>query len=197
MPGNYKVTMAKRVDGVVTPLPGEQEFRVYLLGPGGARETGLNVLHEFQGKVSRLQRAVAAASEMANSLTDRLEQIKRALDHTPVAESKWKDMARTLEKRNRDIIRVLRGDTILRRRNENTPLSISERVGTIVGDLRTTTSGPTRTQQDSYQVASEEFSSELAKLRTLIEVDLKTLEKALDAMGAPYTPGRLPEWRDR
>jgi len=35
----------------------------------------------------------------------------------------------------------------------------------------------------------------LEKLRTLVEVDLVNLEKALDAAGAPHTPGRIPEWK--
>jgi len=29
-----------------------------------------------------------------------------------------------------------------------------------------------------------------------MDVDLKQLEKALDAAGAPWTPGRLPEWKE-
>jgi hypothetical protein len=29
-----------------------------------------------------------------------------------------------------------------------------------------------------------------------MEVDLKKLEKALDVAGAPWTPGRLPEWKE-
>jgi len=34
-------------------------------------------------------------------------------------------------------------------------------------------------------------------LRQLIEVDLTRLEKQLEAAGAPWTPGRIPEWRDQ
>jgi hypothetical protein len=37
----------------------------------------------------------------------------------------------------------------------------------------------------------------LAKLRTLVEGDLVKLEKALEAAGAPWTPGRVPEWTDK
>ena len=50
---------------------------------------------------------------------------------------------------------------------------------------------------DSYSVAAQEFAQELAKLRALVETDLVKLEKALEAAGAPYTPGRLPEWKDQ
>src|SRR5205814_1050691 len=31
----------------------------------------------------------------------------------------------------------------------------------------------------------------------LIDVDLKEVEKTAEAAGAPITPGRLPEWKDR
>jgi hypothetical protein len=36
---------------------------------------------------------------------------------------------------------------------------------------------------------------EIPKLRKLVESDMKALEKQLDAAGAPYTPGRLPDWK--
>jgi len=37
----------------------------------------------------------------------------------------------------------------------------------------------------------------LAKLKQLVEGDIPRLEKALEALGAPHTPGRLPEWKDK
>jgi photosystem II stability/assembly factor-like uncharacterized protein len=197
MPGRYVVSLAKRVNGVVTPLAGLQEFSVVVDGAAEMNPADRKELFEFQQKVTRLQRAVAGALEAANGLTGRLEQIKRALDQTPSAENKWKDLARTLEKRNRDILRALRGDTVLRGRNENTPISIAERVEEIVNAERLSLTRPTTTQRETYQIASEEFSQELAKLRTLIDVDLRSLEKALDAVGAPWTPGRLPEWKEK
>ena len=35
------------------------------------------------------------------------------------------------------------------------------------------------------------------KLRQLIEGDLSRLEKQMEAAGAPWTPGRIPEWKDQ
>lgn len=197
LPGVYKVSLAKRVGGVVTPLAGEQQFTVVVEGAAGMKADDAKALLAFQQKVSRLQRAVAGTLEAANELSDRLGQIKRALDHTPAVEAKWKDTVRSLEKQNRDILRTLRGDTVLRARNENTPESISDRVGYIVGSQRFALTRPTTTQQESYEIASKELSRELARLRTLITVDLRDLERALDAAGVPWTPGRLPEWKDR
>jgi photosystem II stability/assembly factor-like uncharacterized protein len=197
LPGRYKVTLGKRVGGVVTPLAGPQEFVVVFEGTPSTILADRKGLFEFQEKVARLQRAVSGALEAANALNARLEQIKRALDQTPAAEAKWKDMARSLEKRNRDILRALRGDTALRTRNENTPISIAERVEYIVSSQRLSLAKPTATQQESYQIASQELTQELTRLRTLIDGDLKNLEKNLDLAGAPWTPGRLPEWNGK
>jgi hypothetical protein len=36
---------------------------------------------------------------------------------------------------------------------------------------------------------------QLAKLKTLVEVDMAKVEKDLEAAGAPWTPGRVLEWQ--
>ncbi|MBI3411325.1 MAG: glycosyl hydrolase [Planctomycetes bacterium] len=197
LPGTYRVSLAKRVGGTVTPLGEARAFKVVLDGPDAAATDDRKELHDFQQKVLRLQRAVAGALETANELTTRLERIKRTLDHTPNIDVKWKDVARDLEKRNREIMRALRGDVVLRARDENTPPSISERVGYIVSGHRNSLARPTQTQRDSYDIASKDFARELARLRTLIESDLRRLQEALHEGGAPWIPGLLPAWKEK
>src|SRR5262249_52335763 len=196
MPGTYKVSLAKRVEGKVTPLAEPVEFRVVADGLDQLAEADRKALGEFQAKVVKLQRAVSGALEAANELTGRLDKVKQALDQTPGVEAKAKEAVRDLIQRNRDILRALRGDAVLRGRNYNTPTSISERVQYIVETQRFALAKPTETQKDSYEIAHAEFSEELAKLKKLLEVDLKEVEKVAEAAGAPITPGRLPEWKD-
>jgi photosystem II stability/assembly factor-like uncharacterized protein len=196
MPGNYRVALAKRERGVVTPLGEAQQFLVTVNGTETLTSSDRKALAEFQQEVLRLERAVNGTLEASNALTTRLEQAKRALDQTPEAEAKWKDVVRDLEKRNREVLRTLRGDVALRSRNENVPPSIAERVGNVVDATRFALTRPTGTQRQQYAIAGEELATELAKLRQLFE-DLKPLEKALDLAGAPWTPGRLPEWKGK
>lgn len=196
-PGTYRVALAKRVGGKVTPLGEPREFKVVLEGPDAAGTDERKALHEFQQKVLRLQRAVSGTLETANDLATRLERIKRTLDHTPDVAAKWKDVARDLEKRNREILKALRGDVALRARDINTPPSISERVGYIVGSHRNSLARPTQTQRDSYEIASAEFRRELARLRALIDTDLRRLQEALHEAGAPWVPGVLPDWKEK
>jgi photosystem II stability/assembly factor-like uncharacterized protein len=196
MPGRYRVAMAKRVDGVVTSLGAPVEFEVVVPTAVSRDVADVRALGEFQRKVARLQRAVAGALQVANRTEARLADIKRAVDHTPGINPHWHSRVRDLEKQDREILRALRGDVTLRQHNENTPPSIAERVESIVEEERFWLGRPTATQREAFAVASAEFTEELGKLRTLVDVELKELDKALDQAGAPWTPGRLPEWKD-
>jgi hypothetical protein len=197
MPGSYKVSLARRVGGVMSALGAPQEFRVMVEGQDAMSPADRAALVEFQRKAARLQRAVQGALEAANALKPRLVLIKRALLDTPAAGDRLLDEAAALDKRTNEILRALRGDTVLRARNINLAPSITERVGDIVGAQRTSTARPTQTQINQYAAAAQDFEQALAQLRQLIEGDLARLEKEMEAAGAPWTPGRIPEWRDQ
>ena len=197
MPGPYKVTVAKRVDSVITPLGQPREFKVSVEGQEQMSAADRAALVEFQQKVARLQRAVQGSLDAANALTPRLAAIRRALLETPSAPEQLLSDSATLDKRKNEILRALRGDQALRQRNMNLPPSISERVGDIVGAQRMSTARPTQTQVDLYAAAAQDFETALSQLRQLIEGDLARLEKQMEAAGAPWTPGRIPEWKDR
>jgi hypothetical protein len=197
MPGTYKALVAKRVDGVMTPLGPPQEFQIVVEGQENMSVTDRTALVEFQQKAARLQRAVNGATQAANALRPRLTAIKRAIAETPSLPPRLYEEAMTLEKRNNEILRSLSGDSEARRRNMNTPPSINDRVGYVVGAQRMSTARPTQTQQAQYIAAAQDFEGVLVQLRQLMEVDLARLEKQLEAAGAPWTPGRIPEWKDQ
>ena len=191
VPGKYTVTLAKRVDGVVTPLAGSQSFEVAAEGVS-TREDRL-AKAEFEEKLARLQKALAAAQQSATDARSRLDAIRRAIDATPSLPVKLREEDIQLERRLDEISRAIRGDAVLRSRDEPSPESISDRVNSAAGVMRLTTGRPTKTALDSYQIASDELAVEIPKLRRLIETDIRAIEKQLDAAGAPPTPGRLPD----
>jgi photosystem II stability/assembly factor-like uncharacterized protein len=197
MPGAYKMVVAKRVDGVLTPLGPAQEFQVVVEGQEHMSVEDRTALVEFQQKAVRLQRAVNGATQAANALRPRFTAIKRAIAETPSLSTRLYEDAMALEKRNNEILRALSGDAAARRRNMNTAPSISDRVGYVVGAQRMSTARPTQTQQNQYTAAAQDFEGVLVQLRQLIEVDLARLEKQLESAGAPWTPGRIPEWKDQ
>jgi len=195
MPGTYEVSIAKRIDGVLTQLAGPEKFQVGVEGVSSMKPEERQELVAFQEKVSRLQRAVFGALQVANDLKSRLTSIKQALQQTSAPVENLMSAALTIEKRDNEILRELRGDNTMRSRNENSPMAISERVNSIVDDERFSTSRPTQTHRDAYKNAGIAFETQLRNLHTLIEVDLMQLEKGMESAGSPWTPGRLPDWK--
>ena len=116
------------------------------------------------------------------------------MDTPSAAASLWDDV-RAADARLAEIELALKGDAVLAARNERTPPAIIDRVQSIVDSQWNATSAPTATSEDAYRFAADAFRGELERLRQLIQVDLKKIDDAMEASGAPWTPGRLPVWK--
>ncbi|MBN2563820.1 MAG: glycosyl hydrolase [Phycisphaerae bacterium] len=193
LPGAYRVTLAKEVDGVITQLAGPEEFNVVPLEVATfAAEDRAEVLR-FQKKSARLQRAVCGAVKAAEEAQKRLAYLRKAHLDTPAADPLLLAEIQRLEERFERLLTKLRGDHTRSKRNEPTPPSVNQRIHHVVSAWNAT-SAPTQTQRDAYRHAEVEFAELLSDLRTLMEADLTDLEKKLEAAGAPWTPGRIPDW---
>ena len=190
MPGKYTVTMASRVNGVVTTLPGSQSFNVIVEGKENMTPAERTLLAEFQRKVSALQRSVGGAVEVASAAKTRIGLLKRAANDAPVDNRKLIEQAEAFDNEIDSLINKLRGG---RENSDIPPPSISSRIGNIAGTIRLSTVKPTQTQLDQFELSSAEFAPVLARLRSLVETELPRFEKALEDAGAPLTPGRLPQ----
>jgi hypothetical protein len=195
LPGKYSVRLFEKTGSSVTELGSAQGFSVIADGSGGINPQDRAAREEFIRKVARLYRAVSGAINAANDLNGRLTAIHRALHETPAVDRQLGPIADSLAQRNRDILRALRGDVELAKRSENVPTSINDRITGIMEGERFSSAKPTQTHVDNYNIAADEFAAQLSKLHTLIDVDLAKLEKDMEAAGAPWTPGRVPEWQ--
>jgi len=192
MPGAYTVTLSQRVGGVVSRLAGPVTFNVALDPQSVHTMADQDARWQFQEKLQALRRGIAGSLELATSTNTRLEAIKKALDATPPAPRTLHDQARSLQRRLAAILVELQGDRRLGSRSGPAPVAISERANTISSELNRTLARPTMTHEQQYQIASELFAAERAKLNTLVETDVPAIERELERLGAPYTPGRIP-----
>ncbi len=195
--GAYSVRMFEKMGGVVTEVAGPQSFRVTTEQLASMSAADRAAQEEFLRKVSRLYRAVYGARHTADDVASRLKEIREALRETPAVDKQLGATADSLEQRNREILLALRGDIEVAKRNEPISSSIGDRVNTIIEGERFSMQRPTQSDIDSYGIAAGEFGDQLAKLRTLVDVELAKLEKDMEAAGAPWTPGRVPEWTEK
>jgi hypothetical protein len=190
VPGRYSVTLSQRVGGVVTQLDGPVSFAV-VMDPQAAFEGAEQAARwQFDNKLQTLRRDIAGALELAHTTNTSLDAIRKALDVTPAAPRVLHDQVREVQRRLTTILVALEGDRRLGSRSVPTPVAISERANTISGELTRTLARQTTTHEQQYEIASELFAVERAKLKTLAETDLPGIERELERLGAPYTPGR-------
>jgi hypothetical protein len=195
MPGTYTVTLEKKVDGVVTKLGEPASFTAAVLGTSTLPPPDHAKALEFERKVARLQRAVLGSAELSKEAEHRLQMLEKALFDTPASDAALMARARELTLKLKGIEEQLSGDRVLAKYQEPTPPCIVQRVQRIVHSLWASTSAPTGTQQRGYEIAGQEFGPVLANLRSLVDVDLKDLESKAEAAGAPWTTGRVPDWK--
>ncbi|MCH7872222.1 MAG: glycosyl hydrolase, partial [Planctomycetes bacterium] len=195
LPGTYTVELAKVVEGKTETLVEPVSFDVIPLELATFAAKDREAVFAFQKKVARLQRAVTGASRVAGEAQTRIQYIKAAIRETLAADPALLHEAFELSDTLRKLTTRLNGDSTLRRLQAPVPLSISRRISSVVGSQWNVTSPPTQTQRNQYLHAGTEFTEVLAALRELIEKDLIGLEQKLEAAGAPWTPGRIPEWK--
>ncbi|MFL6199313.1 MAG: VPS10 domain-containing protein [Thermoanaerobaculia bacterium] len=197
-PGRYTVSLAKRVGDITTPLGEPRTFEALPLE--GTALAALTPAERGEAaaywrEVDRLYQAMTGASEALEEGLAQITAIQKALEDTPAADPRLLGEAHALEDRLADLRDEMNGDpikaTLLR---EPVLPTLGERIGRIFLWNRNTAL-PTRTQKDAYALAARDFAPWLERLRKLLKDDLASLENRLEAAGAPWTPGRLPDWQ--
>ena len=192
IPGKYSVTLSQRVGGVVSALGSPVTFNVVLDPQVSHTPADLAARWQFAQKLQTLRREIAGSLQLANSTASRLDAILQALDATPAAPRSLHEQARALKRRLAAILVELQGDRALGSRSVPTAVAISERANTISGELINSLGRQTATHDQQLQIASELFATQRTALKTLVETDVPPMERELERLGAPYTPGRVP-----
>jgi hypothetical protein len=127
---------------------------------------------------------------------ERVQYIKQAVQQSPELPDALLFRAAEIEKELDGILWTFNGPDPKASREENWPAppSINERMGYLAYSHWSSTSAVTQTQKDADEIIADEFPPSLEHLRRIKNIDIKALEDELEAAGAPWTPGRIPEW---
>jgi len=195
IPGRYKVSLSKWVAGEITPLAGPVEFDVAPLGMASLPAEDKAALADFHRKSRTLSHAVNAVSSVIRDLGIQVSHYRVALKSVTVPHEDIYEEIKALEMKLADLQLKMFGDRTLSQLDLDSEPGLTSRLGFILSGQNSSTSAPTRTQIDNFQIVSEEFTPIYEAVKTIVEEDVKRIEKRLDEVGAPYTPGRLPIWK--
>lgn len=195
VPGEYTVSLAKRVDGELVDMELNRPFTTKALRNTTLPAKDRDALLAFKMKTARLQRAVVGSTRALSEASERLRYLKKAVELTPAATVDHHNRVRDLEARLDALQLTMFGDRDIAAASEPAAPGLSGRVRTIVGGHWNATTDTTETFRRNYEIAAAELSEWLPSFRQLVENDLATLEAELESLGAPWTPGRIPTWQ--
>lgn len=194
LPGNYTATLSVRQDGVHSVLGDPQAFTVKALDNSPEITTDRGALQAFQLKTAALRRAVDGANGLMNEMRDRINHLNAALVRSEQSTEAQKEALSRIKDSLQTVTTMMNGDSTIRSRNEPVPMSINARVSSIISGHWRSQAPATGLHQRAYEIAASEFNDALARLRD-IDAALDTFESEMNAIGAPWTPGRVPVWR--
>jgi hypothetical protein len=192
-PGNYKVNLAKQIDGKITNLSGLFVFNVEMLRSNVLKGSNPNQVYEFWKGTEMVYNSAQATYITLESANKKLKAMENALLRANIApgviDSQIYIVKRALQKldieftgnKSKDLVGEKNNPTVFRR------LSVA-RMG-----VNSNSYGPTLTQQKSIELASKQLHEIKAKLEKIVNTDIPSIEKLLIDAGAPWIEGqKLP-----
>jgi hypothetical protein len=160
---------------------------------GGLVTSDRQALLDFEMQSADLYRAVMGANKARGEIQARIDHLLKAAVETPSSSEEQAQTLRALNTRMQELAVRFDGDSTIASRQEPVPMSLTDRVSFIVGGHWDSESAVTENYRNSYLVADQQLRAAISELHA-IEADLVKVEAALQAEGAPWTPGRIPEW---
>ena len=189
-PGAYTARISLLTSQGVTGLGQEQQFQVVPLPTSFFPAPDYAQVAEFQRQTGELMRQALGAARELGRAEDRIPYLRQALLDTPRADDALFAKLEALQTELSDLRLRLSGDRIRGRWQEPSVPSTLGRIWQVAGGHWDTRQAPTRTQTQSLQIATTEFTEIKGELTELLQETLPAFEAELEAAGAPWTPGR-------
>ena len=195
-PGEYEVAMYSYREGELHQLGEPQSMTCRPLHESTMTAEERASLDVFNREVAALGRAISAADAHRSHLEERLPFLQAAVLNAPVLQGGWLAELDAVALRLRELGEQLNGDPVRARFEGQSRMSLKDRTDLIISSLWTTTSASTGTFERAYEEANAGFEEVLTELHD-VDARIRTLEVELEEAGAPYTPGRTPQWTGR
>jgi photosystem II stability/assembly factor-like uncharacterized protein len=196
MPGNYSVSLSMVTREGTRELVSGVPFKAVSLNLATLPAENLPEVEAFNAKVSELAGTMAAAENFATELRNKAVIIRQTLLNMAGSEPALMNRAAALEKRLDDVMFKFDGPEAKASWEEVPPgpMPLNRRLRAIVYGSLSSSSGTTQTQIDNYGILRQELPPVLQELKSINE-EIGGLNRELDEMGAPWTPGRIPDWQ--
>ncbi len=186
IPGTYKIELKLVVNNQITSIGNQESFTLNTLYNSSYNNEAFNT------ELAEFRRVVSGVNSYCGEMINRSQLIKKGAEQTADA-NVIKSLA-AIDDQLYQIALKLNGDATLAAREFETLPGLAGEVEGIVGGLWSTTEQTTNTYSEKLNALKTKFTAIYNDV-LVVKALLETLEKQLEQMKLPYTPGRLPEWK--
>ena len=179
-------------DGNVTQLFDAVNFEVIALNNTTMPAEDRKVKVDFQRKVDALQAKMGEYSAKLSQMKDKMPYIEEALRRSDKAVDLFYSLVRDIKYQIEYIGDKFYGDDLLANIDQLEKPTPLYRIGYLAYEQKNSTSSPTQTHLNSFEIALEEFQPILQKIEDL-QLKFNSLEESLKENSIPYTPERIKE----
>lgn len=183
-PGNYSVTLSKKVDGDLITLVGPKSFKVIPLKQGVLKGKSYEEINAFRNEYNAFAKDLSETNLKFSNSNKLIKAMENALDKADNPTDALYKRVHQLRSNLFNIDKQLSGDKTKGEIGENsnpTPNSNSRGFASI---LRNSTYGPTQNHLDAFNLSKKMLAEVNLKLDIVI-AELKTLKTDLKSAGAP------------
>jgi photosystem II stability/assembly factor-like uncharacterized protein len=193
MPGNYKVSMSIYSKGETRELAPAELFICKPLNLSTFTALDQNSKYKWIKEVSDFTRSVYGSISYANELLKKVNAVMQAIHQTPASTPELMKEASRINTELKDVLSIYSGPRAKASWEELPPMNmpLSERLDNMASATYGTSGDISATAREQLRILLEEFPPLMERIKKAGE-DLQALDRKLDAVKAPWTPGRVP-----
>ncbi|MDJ0646441.1 MAG: glycosyl hydrolase [Flavobacteriaceae bacterium] len=188
-PGEYTITLVKRVDGVSTILQGPKSFKVVPMYDGALPRKSFDEMNNFRNEVVAFQQDLRATSLMLAKNLNQVNAMQRAADKATNPAPDLVTKISTARTKLLALDKSLNGNKVKREIGERSGRTPND--ASFIGRIAlSNTYGPTGNHKVALTAAKSLLSKIKSQLQALHTNELAEIERDLKAAGAPWIEGQ-------
>jgi len=193
MPGTYKVSLALFSKGEMRELAGPESFVCKPIGLSTFPATDQKAKYEWIKGASEVARSIYGTISYTGELVNKVNAVMQAIHETPAASDDLMKEAERINDELNKLMFIFNGPEAKASEEELPPmeLPLAKRLSEMASATYGISGDITIAAKEQLDILKSEFPPVLARVKKAGE-DLEKLDKQLDAVKAPWTPGRVP-----
>jgi photosystem II stability/assembly factor-like uncharacterized protein len=193
MPGTYKVSLSLYAKGETKELSAPVSFVCKPLGISSFTVTDQKSKYSWIGDASQYSRTMYGTRSYASELINKVNAIMQAIHQSPGASAEMMKEAERINKELEEIMFIYNGPVARASSEEIPPVDVplADRMSEMASGTYGSSGDVTTIAKEQLEILKTEFPPVLERVKKA-GADLQVLDKQLDAVKAPWTPGRIP-----